>query len=51
MSERGKATAKKLKRVTMVHPKMKGEANVLEADVKTWADEGWTPKDSAQNAD
>lgn len=37
-------------RVTLVHPKMKGEARPFEKDIDAWLAAGWSKK-SAGNAD
>jgi hypothetical protein len=44
-----KAPAKP-RRVTLVHPKMKGEARPFEKDKAVWLAKGWIPK-SAGNAE
>ncbi|MAM60863.1 hypothetical protein [Maritimibacter sp. UBA3975] len=50
--EKPKAKAKpaKPRRVTLVHPKMRGEARPLDKDIDAWLAKGWARK-SAGNAD
>lgn len=51
-TDKPKATKKAAKpqRVTLVHPKMRGEARPLSKDVDAWLAKGWARK-SAGNAD
>lgn len=39
------------KRVAMLHPKMRGQANVLEDSVQVWLDAGWHKEEPSISTD
>lgn len=47
----GPEITKPAKRVTLEHPKMKGQAQVWEKDIAAWLGKGWQRVESAGNAE
>lgn len=37
------------RRITLTHPRMKGEANVWKKDLQAWLDKGWVEKNPVKS--